>query len=243
MGFRYFLGIDVAKAKLDCVLLDSVEERRRSKVVANTPEGFQALVKWLAKQGVCCADVQAILEPTGVYHERALFALAQAGIAVSLVNPAQLRRFAQGLGIQTKTDACDSAVLARFGEMAKPARWQPAPLKARELRALLARRDAVAQDLQRERNRAEQLVLGDTPQRVRQSLADAISFLEEELQALQQAIDKHVDDDPDLKRIWDLLQSIPGVGQRVADHFTALLSGRDFKSAEQLAAYLGLVTI
>lgn len=241
MGFRYFLGIDVAKAKLDCVLLDSSEDRRRSKVVPNDPEGFQALVKWLAKQGVGCAHVHAILEPTGVYHERALFALAQAGMAVSLVNPAQLRRFAQGLGIHTKTDACDSAVLARFGQMAKPAPWQPAPLKARELRALLARRDAVAQDLQRERNRAEQLVVGEAPQRVLQSLAEAISFLENELQALQRAIDQHIDDDPDLKRIWDLLQSIPGVGQRVADHFTALLSGRDFTSAEQLAAYLGLV--
>jgi len=171
MGFRYFLGIDVAKAKLDCMLLDSVQERRRSKVVANTPEGFQVLVKWLAKQGVGCAQVHAILEPTGVYHERALFALTQVGVAVSLVNPAQLRRFAQGLGIHTKTDACDSAVLARFGEMVKPAHWQPAPLKARELQALLARRDAVAQDLQRERNRAEQLVVTDTPERVRKSLA------------------------------------------------------------------------
>ncbi len=241
MGFRYFLGIDVAKAKLDVVLLDSAEDRRRSKVVINTPEGFQVLVKWLAKQGVGCADVHAILEPTGVYHEKALFALAQAGIAVSLVNPAQLRRFAQGLGIHTKTDACDSAVLARFGQLVKPVHWQPAPLKARELRALLARRDAVAQDLQRERNRAEQLVVDDTPDRVRRSLTEAISFLERELQALQQAIDQHIDDDPDLKRIWELLQSIPGVGQRVADHFTALLSGRDFKSAEQLAAYLGLV--
>jgi transposase len=241
MGFRYFLGIDVAKAKLDCLMLDSVEQRRRSKVVANTPEGFQHLVKWLTKQGVGCDEVHAILEPTGVYHERALLALTQAGIAVSLVNPAQLRRFAQGLGIHTKTDACDSAVLARFGEMIKPAHWQPAPSKARELRALLARRDAVSQDLQRERNRCEKLVIEDTPERVRQSLADAITFLERELQALQKSIDQHIDDDPDLKRIWDLLQSIPGVGQRVADHFTALLAGRDFKSAEQLAAYLGLV--
>ena len=241
MSFRFFLGIDVAKAKLDCLLLDSSQDRRRSKVVANTPEGWQSLVQWLAKHGVARDDVHAILEPTGVYHEQVLFALANAGIAVSLVNPAQLRNFAQGLGIHTKTDACDSAVLARFGAMVGPAPWQPAPQRARELRALLARRDAVAQDLQRERNRAEQLMFGDTHERVRQSLSEAISFLAKELQALQQAIDEHIDDDPELKRIWTLLQSIPGVGQRVADHFTALLSGRDFASARQLAAYLGLV--
>lgn len=242
MGFRFYLGIDVAKAKLDCLLLDSLQDRRRSKVVANTPEGWQALVQWLAKHHVECADVHAILEPTGVYHERLLFALAQAGIAVSLVNPAQLRRFAQGLGVQNKTDACDSVVLARFGAMLKPAPWQPEPLRARELRALLARRDALAEDLQRERNRAEQLAaMTDTPERVRQSLTEAISFLEKELRALQQAIDQHIDDDPGLKKIWSLLRSIPGVGQRVADHFTALLAGRDFASAEQLACYLGLV--
>ena len=213
MGFRFYLGIDVAKAKLDCLLLDSVQDRRRSKVVANTPEGWQALVQWLAKHDAACADVHAILEPTGVYHERLLFALAQAGIAVSLVNPAQLRRFAQGLGVQTKTDACDSVVLARFGAMLGPAPWQPPPLRVRELRALLARRDALAEDLQRERNRAEQLLAADTPERVRQSLTQAISFLESELQALQRAIDQHIDDDPELKRIWTLLETIPGVGQ------------------------------
>lgn len=240
MGFRFFLGVDVAKAKLDCLLLDSVTDRRRSKVVPNTPEGWVALVNWLGKQGVARDDVHAILEPTGTYHEGALFALAQDGLAVSLVNPAQLRRFAEGLGVRTKTDASDSAVLARFGAMLSPEAWQPAPLKARELRALLARRDAIAQDLQRERNRAEQLSV-DTPERVRQSLREAITFLDKELQALQKTIDQHIDDDPGLKRIWDLLQSIPGVGKRVADHFTALLAGRDFRSAEQLSAYLGLV--
>jgi len=240
MGFRFFLGIDVAKAKLDCLLLDSVTDRRRSKVVPNTAEGWVALVNWLAKQGAARDDVHAILEPTGTYHEGVLFSLAQDGIAVSLINPAQLRRFAEGLGVRTKTDASDSAVLARFGAMLAPETWQPAPLKARELRALLARRDAVAQDLQRERNRAEQLGV-DTPERVRQSLREAISFLDDELRALQKAIDQHIDDDPGLKRIWELLDSIPGVGQRVADHFTALLAGRDFTCAEQLAAYIGLV--
>jgi transposase len=240
MEFRFFLGVDVAKAKLDCLLLDRVSDRRRSKVVPNTPEGWAALVNWLSKQGAPGSDVHAILEPTGTYHEGVLFALAQESIAVSLVNPAQLRRFAEGLGVRTKTDASDSAVLARFGAMLAPEHWQPAPLKVRELRALLARRDAIAQDLQRERNRAEQLGV-DTPERVRQSLREAITFLNEELQALQKTIDQHIDDDPGLKRIWDLLQSIPGVGKRVADHFTALLAGRDFKSAEQLAAYLGLV--
>lgn len=241
MSFQFFLGIDVAKAKIDCMLLDHVQGRQRAKVLPNTPEGFQALLQWLSKHGVALTDVHVIMEPTGVYHERLLFALAQAGLAVSLVNPVQLRRFAQGLGVRTKTDACDSAVLARFGAMLAPAHWQPPPAQVRELRALLARRDAVAEDLQRERNRAEKLLFTDTPARVQQSLEETIAFLKTELQALQKSIDEHIGGDPELKQIWTLLKSIPGVGPQLANHFTALLAGRDFKSAEQLAAYLGLV--
>lgn len=241
MSTRFFLGIDVAKAKLDCLLLDHSQGRQRSKVVPNTPDGWQTLLQWLSKQGAAPAQVHVILEPTGVYHERLLFALAQAGLAVSLVNPAQLRLFAQGLGVRNKTDACDSAVLARFGAMLTPPLWQPPPARVRELRALLARRDAVAEDLQRERNRAEKLLAGDAPARVQQSLDEAITFLKKELKALHETIDQHIDGDDELKRIWLLLKSIPGVGEQVANHFTALLAGRDFKSAEQVAAYLGIV--
>lgn len=50
---------------------------------------------------------------TGVYHETAALALHDAGVTVSLVNPAQVRDFARGLGVRTKTDGVDSWVLAR----------------------------------------------------------------------------------------------------------------------------------
>ncbi len=45
------LGIDVAKAKLDCALR-LPEGKLRHKVVENSPAGFTALHTWLTKQGV-----------------------------------------------------------------------------------------------------------------------------------------------------------------------------------------------
>ena len=135
-------------------------------------------------------------------------------------------------------------MLARYGAANHPPAWQPPSVLARELRALLARRDAVAQDLQRERNRAEKAATAiDIPQRVQQSLDEAIRFLQKELAELQRAINQHIDNDPELRRIWTLLHSIPGVGERVADHMTALLAARQFQTAEQLAAYLGVVPV
>lgn len=237
----FYLGVDVAKKKLDCMLLDSSSSKLKSKAVDNTADGFAKLLEWLDKQNAASAHV--VMEPTGVYHEAAALALADAGLTVSFVNPAQLRSFAQGLGVKTKTDKQDSTVLAKYGATQKPAPWQPPSISARRLKALLTRRDAIADDLQRERNRQEANGFSLTPEAVSESIAQSIAFLEAELKRLEKMIASHIDNDPDLRNKKDLLETIPGVGPRVATHMTTLFAGRTFDSAEQLAAYLGLVPV
>lgn len=238
----FYLGVDVAKAKLDCMLLDASNGKLKSKAnIPNTPAGFSQLLEWLVKQKASKPHV--VMEPTGMYHENAALALADAGLVVSLVNPAQLRAFAQGLGVKTKTDKADSAVLARYGATQNPASWQPPSQSARKLKALLARRDAVADDLQRELNRQEANNFSPTPETVGEMIAQSIAFLNDELKRLDKMIAMHIDDDPDLRNKKDLLETIPGVGPRVASHMTALFAGRTFERAEQLAAYLGLVPV
>ena len=237
----FYLGVDVAKKKLDCMLLDSSSGKMKSKAVDNTPAGFTKLLEWLDKYSA--AKPHVVMEPTGMYHEAAALALADAGLAVSLVNPAQLRAFAQGLGVKTKTDKQDSTVLARYGHTQQPPVWQPPSMSARRLKALLTRRDAVADDLQREHNRQEANGFSLTPEAVSESIAQSIAFLEAELKRLEKMIALHIDDDPDLRNKKGLLETIPGVGPRVATHMTTLFAGRTFNSAEQLAAYLGLVPV
>ena len=237
----FYLGIDVSKDKLDCALLDVAKDKIKAKAVKNDAHGFKELQTWLKKQKAEVPHV--VMEPTGVYHEPAAFFLADAGLTVSFVNPAQMRNFAQGIGVKTKTDKKDSEVLARFGNTQKPEAWIPPPASARTLKALLARRDAVADDLQREKNRQEKLVATETPPLVLQSIEASIAFLKEELKRLQKSIDDLINKDPDLRGKKDLLETIPGVGKRVSDHITALLAARNFERAEQLAAYLGLVPV
>lgn len=237
----FYLGIDVSKAKLDCLLLDTSTKKQKSKVVPNTNAGFKLLLEWLAKNTAQAPHV--IMEPTSVYHEPAALALTDAGLTLSLVNPAQLRSFAHGLGVKTKTDKADSAVLARYGATQNPPTWQPPSPSARTLKALLARRDAVADDLLRERNRQDTAHATDTPATVIRSINDSIAYMEAELAKLQQMISDHIDNDPDLRQKKDLLETIPGVGPRVSDHITALFAAKTFDKAEQLAAYLGLVPV
>ncbi len=240
----FYLGMDVAKAKLDCcLLLDEASGRRKTKVVSNAKSGIVDLLAWVAKQNVSPGVLHVVMEATGVYHEQAAMALADVGITVSIVNPAQVKDFGRGLAVRTKTDGVDSFVLARYGALLRPAAWTPPAPEARMLQALLSRREAITQDLQRERNRQEKADATDTPDRIRQSLADSIEFLIKQLAELQQDIDQHIDRHPSLRDDMALLQSIPAVGPQVGGNLLSVMHSHEFSSAEQLAAYLGLVPV
>jgi transposase len=240
----FYLGIDVSKAKLDCCLIkEDTPDKRKSKVVANSAAGVTDLLHWLDQQGAQPATTHALLEGTGVYHESAATALHDGGVIVSILNPAQVRDFGKGLGQRSKTDRIDSYLLARFGLMLRPASWQPPPAHVRQLRALLARRQALSEDLQRERNRLEKAQATNTPERIMHSLHECITFLERQLAQLQRDIDNHIDQHPDLKQEIVLLQSIPAVGPQVSISLLCVMRSGSFRTTEQLAAYLGVVPI
>ena len=240
----FYLGMDVAKAKLDCcLLLDEASDKRKTKVVNNNKLGVVDLLAWITKLNISPKELHVVMDATGVYHEQAALALADAGVIVSIVNPAQVKDFGRGLAVRTKTDGVDSFVLARYGALLKPSAWTPPAPEARMLQALLVRRDAIVQDLQRERNRQEKANATDTPELIRKSLEDSIKFLIAQLAQLQQDIDDHINRHPNLKKSMSLLQSIPGVGQQVGGNMLSVLSSHHFDSAEQLAAYLGLVPV
>ncbi|MCX8566198.1 MAG: Transposase [Glomeribacter sp. 1016415] len=240
----FYLGIDVAKAKLDCsLLLDESGLKRKSKKVANNQTGLAELLTWLAKQAVTLADLHVTMEATGVYHEQAAQTLYDAGVTVSIANPAQVKSLGNTLAIRTKTDGIDSFLIARFGLMCKPAAWIPPTPEARVLKALLARQEAIAEDLQRELNRQEKIQIAAAPERVQKSLDDSITFLQTQLKQLQQEIDDHIDRHPTLKEDLDLLKSIRAIGPQVGKAMLSVMQTHSFKTAEQLAAYLGLVPV
>lgn len=240
----YTLGVDVAKNKLDVCLLNPENDQRRAKTVPNTPEGFTELRDWLIRQKVPdLSQVHLILEATGVYHEAAALWFVEAGAVVSVVNPAQVKAFGQGVAVRTKTDARDSQVLACYGALVNPPPWQPPSPEIRELQALMARLDAVEADLRREQNRLEKTEAVPAPATVLDSLQQHIAFLQQEQTRVQTAIHEHIDRHPRLKQDHDLLCSIPAVGEKTAQRLLAVLHGHDFTSADQVTAFLGLVPI
>lgn len=240
----HYLGIDVAKAKLDCSLLVNQEQDKyKFKVVENSPIGFAKLLDWLTARDISVTELHIVMEATGIYHEQAAIALHDAGGIVSIANPAHVKGFAYGLGVRTKTDGVDSRVLARYGLLTKPSRWLPPSAESRILKGLLARREAIKQDLQREKNRQEKAEAGKESALIRQSITDSITFITAQLKKIQSQIDDHIDQDPTLKNDRELLESIPAIGSQSSTQLLAIMHAHTFNSAEQLAAYLGLVPI
>ena len=172
----------IYKAKLDCLWIRDLPGMKiKGKMHANTTAGHKALLAWAVKQtGEDVTGLHFVMEATGVYHETLACALHDAGAHVSVVNPARVRDFAKSLGAQTKTDKKDSVVIARFGMTQSPRLWEPEPIEVRQLKALIARCDAVKQDIQRELNRMEKATVSDASAEVRVSIETVRSQLEAE---------------------------------------------------------------
>ncbi len=141
-----FIGVDVSKEKLDVCVMPGGELHD----FQNDAEGIEKLVA-LFKQ---LRPVAIVLEATGGYERPPLFAMQDAGLPVTLVNPRQVRDFARGLGQLAKTDRLDAAVLAEFARLVAPAPSEKTSEKQRELEALVVRRRQLVTLLVAEENRA-----------------------------------------------------------------------------------------
>ena len=144
-----FLGIDVSKGRLDCAVLAAEGGRSpRRRSFRNDAEGAERAATWTTQvSGAAAADTHVILEATAAYHEPVAHRLVALGMRVSIVNPAQVRSFAEGIGVLGKTDRIDAQLLARYGQLARPRAWFPPARALLDLQGLLARLDDIEADL------------------------------------------------------------------------------------------------
>src|SRR5262245_12009367 len=201
----FHLGIDVAKAKLDCTLRFA-NGKYRSKVVENNSKGFEALIDWLTKHEATIAHV--CMEATGVYWEAVAEYLATQGMTISVVNPVQIKAFGASHLVRTKTDRVDAQLIANFCFERRPAPWQAPSPSEQALRAMVLRLDALQTMRTQESNRLE--VARDA---VREGIVNHVAWLDTEIEALAKLIRNHMNDDPTLRDKHALLDSIPGLGE------------------------------
>jgi transposase len=222
------VGIDVSKDRLDVAVRPTGEVF----VVGRDAEGLDSLIARLLP----LAPAAVAVEATGGYETVVAASLAAAGLAVVVVNPAQIRAFAQALGRRAKTDPIDAGVIAHFVEATKPA-IRPLPDEETRLLAdLVARRRQIIAMIGAERQRQKRL----PNKRLQKSIARLLAALQKELSSLESDIDETVRGSPAWRAKEDLLASVPGIGKVIARTLIAELPELGSLDRRQVAALVGL---
>lgn len=196
---QVFVGIDAAKAQLDSALRPTGARW----AVTNDEPGMAALVTRL--QAV--PPTLIVLEATGGSHRAVVAALAAVALPRVVINPRQVRDFAQATGPLAKTDGLDARSVAHFAEAVRPA---PRPLpdaQTAELRALLARR----RQLMAMRTPAQHR-LANASRRLRADIEPHIAWLNQRVATLDDGLDTTLRARPVWRERETLDRSVPGIG-------------------------------
>lgn len=222
-----YAGMDIAKETLELSL------QGQALQFSHDAHGCASLIETLS---VIKEPVQVICEATGGWERPVLCALHGANIAVSVINPRQVRDFAKATGRLAKTDRIDAQVLAHFGSQLKPAAT-PAPSAAQqELCAWVTRRDQVQAMLQGEKTR----LIPGLPKTILKELKASIARLERQLQKIKLHLDKLLADCVQLAEKAKRLQAFQGVGPATAATLLGHLPELGTLTNQQIAALAGL---
>lgn len=223
-----FVGIDVSKDRLDVHVCPSGQ----AFSIARDAKGLHQLVERL--RGVEPSLIA--VEATGGFEMIVAAAIGVAQLPVVVVNPAQVRHFAQAVGKRAKTDPIDAAVIARFAEAVKPELRELPDEAARSLSELVSRRVQIIEMLVAERQREKRAATV----RVRKSISRHIKMLEKELPEVDRDIGTMVRSSPIWREKEDLLISFPGVAQTIARSMLAELPELGQLNRREIASLAGI---
>jgi transposase len=223
-----FVGIDVAKDKLDLARSDTGE----ILTCHNTTAGIRKIVESLRSP----LPTRIVLEATGGFEQPLLDALLDANLPVARVNPGKVRHLAKGLGILAKTDALDAALLVEFARIAEPRLAQKRSEKQAELDSLVTcRRQLVSHKT----DQSNQLAATASPF-AKKSLKSVLGAVEKQIKRLDKQIALIIDSDDDMKHKDQLLRSAPGVGPVLSSAILSQLPEAGQANRHEVAALVGV---
>jgi transposase len=223
-----FVGIDVAKDKLDLVRSDAPQPLTFS----NDEKGVGQIVELLRS----AAPKAIVVEATGGLERLLVNALLEAQLPVAVVNPNRVRHLAIGLSILAKTDPIDAHVLCRFAQLAEHRLTQKRSTNQIELDALITCR----RQLTRARTDQGNCRLSTFSKAARHSIDTILKALDKQIKLLDARIRTLIDSDDDFKHLDRLLRSVPGVGPVLSSTLVAELGELGNTDRRRISALVGV---
>jgi len=245
MAKKTFLGTDVSKDTLDFSLIfEDQPENFHDLRVTNNPAGYAKLVKWLKKLQANKSHLITIMEHTGAYTLDFVCFLDEQNLDFVLFPALEIKR---SLGItRGKNDKVDARRIATYGFMIrhkiKPSKIPSVDIvKLKQLlsvRMLLVRQRTStvnALKAQQKFNKYTQITVIET------ELQDHIKGLNIRINEIEKELGAIVKNSAELKKNFELLCSITGVGPVIAYALIAYTNNfNNFSSARKFMSYVGV---
>lgn len=221
---KVYIGVDVAKETL---------EFHGAGIDRNISNKSKAVDKLLKRLPV---GAHVVCEATGAYQRTLVRGCHEAKINISVVNPRQVRRFAQASGHLAKTDGIDAMVLMEFGQKHHPRLTLPLPPSLEKLQGFLARRQQVLEMLTQEKNRLQQL--DDAV--LRRLIRASILQLEKQLHHIESIVEEIRKEDLQIQAKFRRITEPKGIGPITALCLIAWMPELGSIEDNQAAALAGL---
>lgn len=245
MKYKGYVGIDVSKNTLDAVCIEKGKRKGVHLRVSNDTKGFKELFNWLNKTLKHKGDeLLFCMEHTGIYTYKIASFLSENKIDFSLENPLQIKR---SMGItRIKNDKADASLIAKYAmRHLDSITLYKLPLHViTKLKHLIAYRDRLIKSKRAMKVAANELTKYSEKENcsfISSETDDLLKVLEKKVKKVDAEIIDTINSKKELKKNYDLILSVGGVGPAVAMNVIACTNNfTSFQNARQFACYSGI---
>ena len=245
---KNFVGIDISKAWFDAAVIktDYPTQSMHSQFT-QTPDGFKKMVNWLQQQDVLLnSETLFCMEYTGIYNTGLVNFLVEQKAQLWVEMPLRIKR-SSGFerGSDDKTAAVKIAAYA-FRYQDKMLLWRPVDSSIEKIKNLIAQRDRVINAITQLTVPVKELAeCGCNTKEVKELeklQRSPLKALQKTKEAIEQLIVKTAQQDVEISKKIQQVQSINGIGPVTAVALLAYTKGfTTFTNAKELACYCGVV--
>lgn len=242
--YNLVIGLDISKATVDATLVRFNSRHYPHDSFLNKELGFKQLLKWVGKNLKEEDNFLFCMEHTGHYAHRLIKYLEKNACDYSQVNPLKIKK---SMGMRReKSDKADSKVIGMYGLKFQEEINLGSNVEEElfDLQLLLAHRKRIQDKLlsfQRQEKHLNHCLTSKTSKKIEKDIKKHKKYFSKPLKNVEQLIDHLLDDHPMIKRNYELLVSIPGIGRMIALY--TIMHTRNFsqiKSARKFACYCGV---
>lgn len=243
-NYKNIIGIDVSKLKLDVsIVLESEAKQLAHFIVSNDAKGIKQLTKELTKLKVNLLDCLFCFENTGIYSMPLAYFFSKWQFDYWVIPALEIKR-SKGIsrGKTDKTDAKDIAFYA-LTHMHKLQLSSLPEADIAKLGLLFTERDKLVKAIKlfKTTSENEAFIPREIIKEVLLSNKKTVSFLNKSLKEVEQKLKNIIEQNEQLKKQFDLVCSVPGVGQQTATYLIITTkSFTAFSNWRKLACYSGI---